>query len=459
MVGGGSASTKARPGRPSQRRRLSVWMNGVRVGWWETWRGAQPSFDTFEYDSAWLHHPAFRPVSLSMPVVNGMLTQNGPHVRAYFDNLLPDNINIRRRIGRRFGVSPSDSFALLREVGRDCIGALQLLEDEDEAALPGPPQGITLSEYALADYFDSVLSGGPLLHQDNPDDFRISLAGAQEKTALLWHKEQWMLPRGTTPTTHIIKFPLGQVGGNAALTALHSVENEWLCSRILHHFGIPVANTAIQVLGHRKVLVVERFDRDWQGNVLLRLPQEDMCQAFGLPPHMKYERDGGPGINQIARLLEQGHHAQADLATFFRAQALFYALAATDGHAKNFSVYLDRGGAYFLTPLYDVISLLPLVQSPGFPDFHLRRLKLSMAWAQGKKRHYDLFNMRLRHLTGGVDTINKWIDELNDKASIAIAKVEQDIHNHAPDMPASLFENIALTCKVRLHDLVTRYRT
>jgi serine/threonine protein kinase HipA of HipAB toxin-antitoxin module len=104
---------------------------------------------------------------------------------------LPDNINIRRRIGQRFGVSPSDSFALLREVGRDCIGALQLLEDEDEAALPGPPQGITLSEYALADYFDSVLSGGPLLHQDNPDDFRISLA------------------------------------------ALHSVENEWLCSSIV----------------------------------------------------------------------------------------------------------------------------------------------------------------------------------------------------------------------------------
>nr|MCU0883162.1 HipA domain-containing protein [Hyphomonadaceae bacterium] len=136
-----------------------------------------------------------------------------------------------------------------------------------------------------------------------PDDgFRISIAGAQEKTALLWWDGQWQRPMGTTPTTHIFKPQIGRLPNGIDLS--NSVENEHFCLALLRELGLPVAHTTMQSFGEQRVLVVGRFDRQQgRGGRLLRRPQEDFCQALSVPPTRKYEDRGGPGIVQIMRLL------------------------------------------------------------------------------------------------------------------------------------------------------------
>jgi len=111
------------------------------------------------------------------------------------------------------------------------------------------------------------------------------------------------------------------------------------------------------------VLVVERFDRALakNGGWYMRLPQEDFCQATATAPASKYESDGGPGIEKIMDLLRGSEKAAADPRDFMRTQLVFWLLAAIDGHAKNFSVFLQAGGGYRLTPRYDILSAHPML--------------------------------------------------------------------------------------------------
>jgi hypothetical protein len=207
----------------------------------------------------------------------------------------------------------------------------------------------------------SEMLGSTFGRQDTRDDdaFRISLAGAQEKTAFLRNGDAWMVPHGTTPTTHIFKLPMGIRMDGIDLST--SVENEWLCSEIIREFGIDVARCRMESYGSYRVLVVERFDRrlSSSGTWWLRLPQEDFCQATGTPPGLKYESDGGPGMRRIMDVLLGSTNAEKDRLTFFRTQMLFWVLGAIDGHAKNFSVFLEAGGSYRLAPLYDILSAYP----------------------------------------------------------------------------------------------------
>jgi serine/threonine-protein kinase HipA len=127
-------------------------------------------------------------------------------------------------------------------------------------------------------------------------------------------------------------------------------------------------------------LIVERFDRKKapDGNYWLRLPQENMCQATGMPPSAKYETDGGPGMKTILELLRGSTRQDQDRRTFFKAQILFWMLAAIDGHAKNFSIFLERESTYRMTPLYDVLSAWPVI---GTSANHLPRHDVMMAMA------------------------------------------------------------------------------
>lgn len=226
--------------------------------------------------------------------------------------------------------------------------------------------------------------------------FRISIAGAQEKSALLWHEQQWHRPLGATPTTHIFKLPLGRVG-NMQADLSTSVENEWLCAQIVREFGLPAAHCHIADFSDQHVLVVERFDRRLANDRQwwLRLPQEDMCQATGTPPTMRYESDGGPGISSIGSLLLGSREAATDRRNFFRAQVLFWMLCATDGHAKNFSVFIEPHGRFSLTPLYDVISAYPILGA-GKNQLAPQKARMAMA-VRGKNRHYRWAEIQPRH--------------------------------------------------------------
>jgi serine/threonine-protein kinase HipA len=196
---------------------------------------------------------------VSLPITPDR-TVAGPVVANFFDNLLPDDERIRRRASARFRVGSTEVFDLLQAIGRDCVGAVQLLPPEQ------PPIGFDRVEYepmddeAVARHLRGVAAEPGLGADQDPDDLRISIAGAQEKTALLRVDGQWCRPLGATPTTHILKLPLGLVGGSR-LDLTHSVYNEWLCAQLLRELDLPVATTDIATFGNETVLAVERTHR------------------------------------------------------------------------------------------------------------------------------------------------------------------------------------------------------
>ncbi|MBM9515320.1 HipA domain-containing protein, partial [Desulfogranum marinum] len=164
---------------------------------------------------------------------------------------------------------------------------------------------------------------------------------------------------------------------------------------IAREFGFPVANAELAMFGQKKVLIVERFDRKWSssGDWLLRLPQEDCCQALGIAPALKYESNGGQGIEFIMTMLLGSQKAIDDREMFFKSQILFWMLAAVDGHGKNFSIFIESGTSFRLTPLYDVLSAFPIFQSRGIET---KKAKMAMA-LQGKNKQYHFSMIQPRH--------------------------------------------------------------
>lgn len=372
---------------------LAVWMNGELVGHWTLTRGSS----TLTYAASWLQSPKRRSLSLSLPIT-GAREVRGQVVANFFDNLLPDNDRIRARLARRFRTRDAEAFTLLEAIGRDCVGAVQLLPEGMA------PVGWDRVEYAplrptqVRQWLDAVPSEAvPGAGGAEDELFRISLAGAQEKTALLKIGKRWCRPLGATPTTHILKLPLGLVGGSRRVDLSDSIENEWLCAQLLRELGLPVAHAEIVEFAGRQALVVERFDRQWMdgGRWIARLPQEDFCQALGVAPAHKYEKDGGPGIEAGLKLLAGSADAHGDRRTFLLAQLTFWLLAATDGHAKNFSIFLQPGDVYTMTPLYDVISVWPYI-GDGPNQFRWRSASLAMA-LRAKNTHYVLHTIQPRH--------------------------------------------------------------
>ncbi len=225
-------------------RELCVWANGTRMGHWRLpGRGAME----FQYDADWLHSPDSRPLSLSLPITPARVPLKGAAVAAYFDNLLPDNEPIRRRLQARFQLDTRDAFDLLSAIGRDCVGAVQILPAGDTPADIHRIESHALNDAEVARELAGVTSPPTGLLRD-ADEFRISIAGAQEKTAFLRHHGRWCRPVGSTPTTHIFKLPLGLVGNRQA-DMRTSVENEWLCARVAAAYGLPVAGCEIGEFG------------------------------------------------------------------------------------------------------------------------------------------------------------------------------------------------------------------
>ena len=309
-------------GRKSHSQSLSIWSNGQRVGLWTIpARGDMQ----LQYDPAWQASELGRPLSLSLPFNIGNLPIKGDKVLNYFDNLLPDSEAIRKRVAERFKTGSTGTFDLLKAIGRDCVGAVQLLGEHEEPENIESVQGQALSKKDIESLLiDTVSPAGFGRNTSAHTDLRISIAGAQEKTALLRWKGKWCVPQGSTPTTHIIKLPMGLMGGQKA-DFTTSVDNEWLCMTLLKAYGLPVANVDIETFGTQRVLVVERFDRKIapNGEWIMRLPQEDFCQVTGMPSILKYESDGGPGLQTLFNTLQQSENSATDLRTLMATQILF----------------------------------------------------------------------------------------------------------------------------------------
>lgn len=317
------------------------------------------------------------------------------------------------------------------------LGALQILPDGMAPADVRTVDATPLGEHEVAAILRGTLALPTLTGASLEDDydFRLSIAGAQEKTALAKIDGRWCRPHGSTPSTHILKLPMGLVG-NMKLDLSHSIANEWLCSRILAAYGLPVADCEPLQFEDVKVLAVTRFDRTWldgrSGKWLARLPQEDFCQATGTPAALKYEEDGGPGIDRIMGLLATSEAPQQDRRTFLLAQLVFWMLRAPDGHAKNFSLFVRPKGAYKLTPLYDVMSAWPVIgDKPGTLSEHKVRMAMAI---RSTSAHWKMKEIHRRHWTAlgkryGVheddgQTMEAIIDTLIGRTPQVVARME-----------------------------------
>jgi len=402
----------------SSSRALDIRMNGELVGKWYFTRSDAA---VFEYDITWRESPRTRPLSLSLPFLPGNDAHRGGHVAAWFDNLLPESREIRERIGARFHTPSLQPFDLLAAIGRDCVGAVQIMPSGADPGDVHRIDGEDLDDAGVARLLRET-TASPFFRQDEASELRISVAGAQEKTALLRIGDHWLRPLGPTPTTHILKLPLGLIGPLRA-DMQESVENEWLCIHILRALGMPVPEVEIAQfrgeLGEVKALVVKRFDRmliddDPKSPWIARLPQEDFCQVTGTPAHLKYESEkgGGPGISRILPLLLAGNQPEYDAITFAKAQLAFWLLAAPDGHAKNFSIFLKRDG-YVMTPIYDVLSAWPII-GKGPNEWPYQEAKLAMA-VRGTRPRRLLSQISVRHWqklaaqTGALSAFNEMV--------------------------------------------------
>jgi len=371
-------------GRRAKSIPLAVYMNGRRVG---TLTREATGATTFTYHDDWLGWENAFPVSLSLPLEAGI--QKGERVVAVFDNLLPDNVVLRRTVAERMGARGDDPHSLLAAIGRDCVGAMQFIPDGDDPGAPFLIESDRVDEVAVEDILKN-LSHSPL-GVDRKQAFRISVAGAQEKTALLRQDGEWHIPHGLTATTHILKTRMGRLQNGIDMTT--SLENELLCLRLAEAFGFDINNVWIERFGKTDALVIERFDRKMSKGRRLRLPQEDFCQALGVPSSQKYEQeDSGPGMKDCLELLLGSSNSVDDRVTFFASQLFFWMIGATDGHAKNFSIFLSPGG-FHMTPLYDILSAEPAYASG---QIRLQQMQLAMA-VRGGKRYYRIDQIHPRH--------------------------------------------------------------
>ncbi|MDA9544997.1 serine/threonine-protein kinase HipA [Bradyrhizobium sp. USDA 372] len=319
---------------------------------------------TFVYDNAWRNAERAYPLSLSMPLA---AEEHGPAtVQSFLWGLLPDNEQVLERWAKKFQVSARNVFALISNVGEDCAGAIQFVTPDRLGALKtGKDDKIEwLDKSEIANRL-RVLREDHAAWRLPSDTGQFSLAGAQPKTALVLKDNKWGIPSGRIPTTHILKPPTGHFDGHA--------ENEHICLQLARELGLPAAETKVMRFEQEIAIVVERYDRQVSGNDIIRVHQEDICQAMGIPPTKKYQNEGGPTPADVVELLRTySTDREADLETFVSALVFNWLIGGSDAHAKNYSLLLASGALVRLAPLYDIASILP------YDHVDQRKIKLAM---------------------------------------------------------------------------------
>ena len=318
---------------------LGVYWNGTLVG--RLIRGAERTRDyAFEYTER------TRAISLSLPTTQASFTP--AETRPFFDALLPEG-TLREQIAAQLKLAASDSYSLLAALGRDCAGALQVM---DAKRLSDTPSAHWLDDDEL-DALITKLPSHPLGITTGDERLRLSLAGVQRKAVLVRDDAgRFGQPLHGLPSTHILKPDLA-AGGYPAIAV-----NEYFCMRLAREVGLPVANVELTTIAERPCLVVQRFDRDHGSDPVGRLHQEDLCQALGITPDFKYQLPDWrlPSYKALGDLLVQhGVRPGADRLAAAEGTVFHFLVGNADAHAKNISLLHDTRGVR-LAPLYDVVS-------------------------------------------------------------------------------------------------------
>jgi serine/threonine-protein kinase HipA len=317
------------------------------------------------YQPDWRESRTAYPISLSLPL--SCPEHSHDAIEAYLWGLLPDNAQVVENWARRFQVSARNAFALISHVGEDCAGALQFVAPERLQRLltePAKSEVVWLREGELAERLRQLRLDHSAWRAPS-DVGQFTLAGAQPKTALLLREGRWGVPSGRTPTTHILKPPTGEWDGHA--------ENEHLCLELAATLGLVTSRTSVRHFQDEVAIIIERFDRIATSSGLLRIHQEDTCQALALLPTRKYESDGGRDVQELADLIRRvSNSPEEDVQCFVEALAFNWLIGGTDAHAKNYSILIRAETSVRLAPLYDVASILP------YRGIQFPKLKMAM---------------------------------------------------------------------------------
>lgn len=338
-------------GRRPHLRSLAVYLRGERIGTLETRGGGGRLRFTYTPETVARYVGGTYLLSLSLPVRETAYAN--AETRPYFDGLLPEG-TAREAIARAVGSSPDNTFALLERLGRDCAGAVVLLPPDEELAARSA-EVRWLSDDELRDKLGNI-DVAPLGVEPGRE-IRLSLAGAQPKLVVTRDRAgRFGLPLGDMPTTQILK--------PARANYEDLVTNEAFCLRVARCSGAETADAEVEVIAGIETLVIERFDRTFEGATLVRVHQEDFCQAAGVLPQLKYEADGGPRFRdlvEIVRGLRTPGLTGAEI-RLWHALLLNFMLGNADAHAKNFSLLTfenEADGPTFydirVAPLYDIV--------------------------------------------------------------------------------------------------------
>lgn len=364
----------------------------------------------FKYDESYVADKKSLQISISMPVRLEEYKQK--NVNAFFSGLLPEE-NARYRLAKNLGVSEKNPFSLLEVIGGECAGALALYP---HGVKPPPATKLdfeVLDNYKLQQVL-ALLKKRPLM--TGSDNIRLSLAGAQDKLAVGIVAEQIALIHGTSPTTHILKPVIEHVKD--------SVYNEYFCLRLAAKMGLNAPHVEIRWLGDTPYFLIKRYDRmKAESGQIIRLHQEDFCQALGIMPELKYEREGGPNIaNCLAIIKDYTLNPAADSLAFIRRIIFNYLIGNADAHGKNYSL-LYNGNSISLAPAYDLLS------TEVYPD-----ISMKMAMKIGGK--YEPFDVLARHWHRIVpdnivakNSLNKELLNLSNECILQSEMLREELRN------------------------------
>ena len=363
----------------------------------------------FDYNESWLQKSNATPLSQSLPLRRERFKRN--ECRGFFAGILPDESK-REIIARNLGISARNDYAMLEQIGGECAGAVTFVSTGEK--LPERNYGYrTLSSQELAAMLKQ-LPKRPLLAGE--DGIRLSLAGTQDKVAVRIEGNEISLPLGGAPSTHILKPAVERFEG--------VVFNEAFCMQLAARVGLPAAKVETRSVEDLEYLLVERYDRTYRQNPggtpsLERLHQEDFCQAQGIVPETKYQKEGGPSLRQCFALLREVSTAPViDLARLLDAVIYNFLVGNNDAHGKNFSLlYHGMGTAnqeIRLAPVYDVVS------TTYYPE-----LSKDMAMKIGWEYSLD-------------DVILKDFEQLAEEAGLA----KPIVRNRVPQLAETVIANL-----------------
>ena len=382
---------------------------------------------SFAYNPEYLDDRNASKLSVSLPLTDAVFDHQV--TSAFFSGLLPDE-DVRARLAPYLGISEKNTFALLREIGGECAGAVSVYPRGASPEAVDKPTYRVLEDNEAAEILTS-LDKRPLLAGE--DDVRISGAGAQDKLMICFVDGQVAIPTGNTPSTHIIK--------PAIKWAENSVHNEFFCMKLAEAVGLRVPKAEIFWLKEEPYYLVERYDRKRGENGLVkRLHQEDFCQAMRISPEIKYENEGGPTLEQCFALLDgriaSGSMSGMNKLSLFHGVIFNFLIGNGDAHGKNFSILYEDGAMESLSPFYDLMCTV--VYS------NIYKAKMAMKLG-GEYRFRDVTARQWEKLgeTLGfrLDFLRRQVLTMNDRVVEAAAVLSAELSKN-PETKSPLYERI-----------------